>query len=176
VIDALRVSSDVETEASDHNIIDLRLHRAVAGPDSIAIHLKAPNATTGEEEQGAMELLLIPFPPPLFPRKGVVHSPAQRGSLSVASRTALLTTIARAMGWAESAMKDPAFDFGALAAKEKLSERYIRLLVPLAFVSPRIIDAIADGEVPADLTPATLSRNLPLGWAEQERRLGLSRG
>ncbi len=47
--------------------------------------------------------------------------------------------------------------------------------MPLAFVSPRVIDAIADGDVPADLNPTALSRNLPLAWAEQERRLGLSR-
>ena len=65
-------------------------------------------------------------------------------------------------------MKNPAFDFAAIAAEEKLSERYIRLLMPLAFVSPRIIDAIADGEVPADAQPNALSRNLPLVWTEQE--------
>ncbi|WP_424360272.1 hypothetical protein [Methylocystis parvus] len=68
------------------------------------------------------------------------------------------------------------FDFAVVAAKEKLSERYIRLLMPLAFLSPKVIDAIADGEVPADLTPTALSRNLPLAWGEQEQRLGLSRG
>ncbi len=122
-----------------------------------------------------MDLLLIPFSLPLLPRKGVAHSPAQRGSLSAAGRTALLTAIARAKGWAELAIRDSAFDFVTLAARENLSERYICLLTPLAFLSPTVIDAIADGEVPADLTPSTVSRNLPLVWAEQERRLGLSR-
>ncbi len=172
VIDTLRVNGDVETEASDRELIDLRLRRATVGPDSIAIHLKVPDAKDGEE-QGAMELLLIPFSPPLLPRKGVAHAPAQNGLLSDAGRAALLTAIARAKSWAELAIKDPAFDFSTLAAKEKLSERYIRLLTPLAFLSPKVIDAIVDGEVPADLTPTTLSQKLPLVWAEQERRLQL---
>lgn len=129
-----------------------------------------------DEEQGAIELLLIPFSPPLLPRKGVVHSPAQKETLSDAGRTALLNAIAKAKGWVESALDDPGFEFAALAAREKLSERYIRLLMPLAFLSPRVIDAIADGEGPADLTPTALSRNLPLLWAEQELTLRLSRG
>jgi site-specific DNA recombinase len=58
-----------------------------------------------------------------------------------------------------------------IAAKEKLSVRYVRLLAPLAFLSPRVIEAIANDEVPADLTPTALTRNLPLNWAEQERLL-----
>ena len=115
-----------------------------------------------------MELILIPFAPPLLPRKGVAHAPHETESLSDASRAALLTAIARAKRWAEVAIEDPAFDFAAIAAEEKLSERYIRLLMPLAFVSPRIIEAIADGEVPADVSPTSLSRNLPLVWTEQK--------
>jgi hypothetical protein len=36
-------------------------------------------------------------------------------------------------------------------------ERHIRYLAPLAFVSPRIIEAIANGNAPADLTVSTLA-------------------
>jgi hypothetical protein len=47
-------------------------------------------------------------------------------------------------------------------------------LVPLAFVSPRIVSALLDGTAPADLTVTTLARGLPYSWAEQERRVGPS--
>jgi hypothetical protein len=174
VVDAVRVNGDANTKASDREVIEQRLQRAVVGPESIAIQLKTLSPVEGEE-QDVMGLILIPFAPPVLPRKGVAHSPAQEESLSDASRTALLAAIARAKGWAELAMTNSAFDFRALAAKEKLSERYIRLLMPLAFVSPRVIDAIADGDIPATLNPTALPRKLPLAWAEQERRLGLSR-
>jgi hypothetical protein len=47
-------------------------------------------------------------------------------------------------------------------------------LLPLAFVSPAITDAILSGQQPVDLTARRLSRleDLPLCWQEQSRLLG----
>ena len=56
-------------------------------------------------------------------------------------------------------------------AKER-PERHIRLLLLLAFLSPRIVSALLDGTAPANLTITTLARALPWSWAEQERHLG----
>ena len=49
----------------------------------------------------------------------------------------------------------------------------ISRILPLAFLSPRIIDAIVTGTQPADLTASTLARaiDLPLGWHDQEAAL-----
>ena len=63
--------------------------------------------------------------------------------------------------------------FAEIAKREGQGERHIRLLAPLAFVSPRIIAAIVDGSAPADLTVTGLARALPYSWAEQERSIGL---
>jgi len=175
IVDALRVNGAADPQASDREIVNQALRRATVGGDSIAIQLETLNPVEGEVERGEVEMILLPFAPPLLPRKGVAHESQRDETLSDASRTSLLIAIAKAKRWAEAALEDAAFDFAALAAEEKLSERYIRLLMPLAFVSPRVIDAIADGDVPADLNPTALSRNLPLDWAEQERRLGFSR-
>ena len=57
--------------------------------------------------------------------------------------------------------------------REGRGERYIRLLAPLAFASPRIIAAILDGTAPADLTVTGLAKALAYSWAEQERSVGL---
>src|SRR5262249_30131131 len=57
---------------------------------------------------------------------------------------------------------------------EGKAERHIRLLAPLAFVSPRIVSTLLDGTAPADLTITKLARALPYCWAEQERRVGPS--
>jgi len=57
------------------------------------------------------------------------------------------------------------------AEREAVGERHIRLLAPLAFLSPRIIAAIADGTAPADLTVTGLAKALPYSWAEQERAI-----
>src|SRR3984893_17463527 len=50
-----------------------------------------------------------------------------------------------------------------------------RFLTPLAFLSPRIVAAIANGDVPAGVTVSGLVRSLPFNWAEQQRRFTLCR-
>ena len=52
--------------------------------------------------------------------------------------------------------------FAKIAEREAQGERHIRLLAPLAFLSPRIIAAIVDGTAPADLTVTGLAKALPL--------------
>ncbi len=79
IVDALRVNGAVERDQSDREIVDRRLRRAVIGPDSISIQLKTLRAADGAES-GAIEALLIPFAPPLLPRKGVAHAPARNES------------------------------------------------------------------------------------------------
>jgi hypothetical protein len=46
--------------------------------------------------------------------------------------------------------------------------------MPLAYLSPRIIEAIAEGRAPADLTVTRLARNLPTLLADQEKQLGFA--
>ena len=63
--------------------------------------------------------------------------------------------------------------FAEIAEREVQGERHIRLLAPLAFLSPRIIAAIVDGTAPADLTVTGLAKTLPYSWCEQERSIRL---
>ena len=63
--------------------------------------------------------------------------------------------------------------FEEIAEREHKVVRHVRFLAPLAFLSPRIVDAIANGNVPSTVTVSGLVRSLPSNWAEQERRLGL---
>lgn len=54
--------------------------------------------------------------------------------------------------------------FEQIAENEKLAERHVRFLAPLAYLSPRILDSIAEGRAPADLTVSRLARKLPMSW------------
>lgn len=81
----------------------------------------------------------IPFVPTLPLRKGVVHSPTRRSAMDEARRISLLTAVARSRHWIETILKHPALDFGAIGKHEKLAERHVRFLAPLAYLSPRII-------------------------------------
>ena len=67
------------------------------------------------------------------------------------SRDALLIAIAKARGWIDDISLGRIGSFAEIAKREGQGERHIRLLTPLAFLSPRIIAAIVDGTAPADL-------------------------
>ena len=105
--------------------------------------------------------------------KGIIHVPAHNTPMTSSRRDALLTAIAKARNWADELAHGRVGSFAVLARREGKVERHIRLLVPLAFLSPRIVSGLLDGTAPAGLTIATLARAQPLSWAEQERRLGL---
>ena len=89
------------------------------------------------------------------------------------SRDALLTAIAKARGWVDDIRLGRIASFAEIAKREDQGERHIRLLAPLAFVSPRIIAAIVDSSAPADLTVTGLAKALPYSWPEQEQAIGI---
>ena len=104
--------------------------------------------------------------------KGIVHAPSAKPAMKPESRDALLTAIAKARGWIDDIRLGRIASFAEIAKREDQGERYIRLLAPLAFVSPRIIAAIVDGTAPADLTVTGLARGAAVfvGRAGAEHR------
>jgi hypothetical protein len=105
--------------------------------------------------------------------KGIVHRPSAAPAMKPETRIGLLTAIAKARGWIEDMRLGRIASFTEITKHEAQGERHIRLLAPLAFVSPRIIEAIIDGTAPTDLTVTGLAKCLPYSWVEQERRIGL---
>ena len=58
-----------------------------------------------------------------------------------------------------------------IAERERVGARYMRRLMRLAFLAPKIVEMIAAGSQPPDLTAEVLAGriDLPLYWTEQER-------
>jgi site-specific DNA recombinase len=172
VIGTLRAAFDQDQDASDRDLIQKRLDKAIVYRDRIEITLQR-NDDSEADVASSLSTISIPFDPRLPLRKGVAHSPTRQSAMDEARRVSLLTTIARARDGIETIVKDPALDFGAIARREGLAERHVRFLAPLAYLSPRVIEAIAEGRAPGELTVTRLARNLPLSWTEQEEHLGL---
>ena len=119
--------------------------------------------------------ITLPWTAPSFAAvKGIVHAPYTEPAMKPESRDALLAAITKARGWIDDIRVGAIGSFAEIAEREAQGERHIRLLAPLAFLSPRIIAAIVDGTAPADLTVTGLAKALPYSWAEQEERIGLS--
>jgi site-specific DNA recombinase len=70
--------------------------------------------------------------------KGIAHVPAHNTPITPSLRDALLMAIARARRWADELARGGVVSFAMLARRERKLERHIRLLLPLAFLSPRI--------------------------------------
>ncbi len=85
---------------------------------------------------------------------------------------ALIKAIARGRAWFGELATGRARSLEELAKRNDISRRYIRRLVGLAFLSPRLVEAILKGQQPVELTATRLSElDLPLDWTEQHRLL-----
>jgi len=171
-------------ESEDRELIDRHIERIVVRPDIIEVLLKDsapdPQAQNAESESSgdpereylAPITLALPWSVPVFQLpKGILHAPAATHAMTIKTRDTLLTAIARAKRWVDDLASGNAASFADIAEREGKVERHIRFLAPLAFVSPRAVAAIADGNVSADLTVSELAKALPLSWAEQDSRL-----
>lgn len=87
----------------------------------------------------------------------------------------LLKEIKRAHRWFDALLTGRA-SIAELAEREGVDDRYVSTVLPLAFLSPDIIEAIIVGTQPADLNATTLVRRieLALDWTDQERQLGFA--
>jgi hypothetical protein len=87
----------------------------------------------------------------------------------------LLKEIRRAHRCFEALVSGQVRSVAELATVEGISDRYVSSLLPLAFLAPDIVDAIAAGRQPPDLTAHRLIRtvDLPIAWTAQKQLFGL---
>jgi hypothetical protein len=63
-----------------------------------------------------------------------------------------------------------------IAERERVSSRYVRRLLRLAFLAPDIVEAIAAGKQPTQLTAEALAERieLPPLWTAQAKAVGIA--
>ena len=183
----LAASGEVEppTALADRELIERHVARVSIKPQSLEVCLIPPCEASDQaedpivDEQASgrpqMATIRLAWTAPNFSAvKGIIHAPCAKPAMRPESRDALLTAIAKARRWIDDIRLGRVATFAEVAAGEAQGERHIRLLAPLAFLSPRMIAAIVDGTAPANLTVTGLAKALPYSWAEQEQRIGLS--
>ncbi len=167
VLEALRSGNDADAGVSHRDLIDRRLDRAIIRQDSLEVATQTPRS---DGEPSAPPITQsIPFTPPSLPKKGVAHRTGASPGPTEAERSTTLTAISRSKAWVEEILRNPSETFETIATREGRSARYIKLLAPLACVTPRLIEALAEGRPVVDMTVTSLSKSLPLSWADQER-------
>jgi len=88
------------------------------------------------------------------------------------TRAKLLTGVAKARGWLDELIAGRILDIADLAQREKRSIRSAAMLLSLAFLAPRLVQAIADNRLPRGIGLTRLA-DLPSDWSEQFEALGL---
>src|SRR5450755_33677 len=115
------------------------------------------------------------FIPLQMKRRGVAMRLLIGGAVSTRKvDPTLLRAIARGRKWFQELVSGTAVFTREIAAREGVNERYVRRLIPLAFLSPQIVEAITEGRQPVSLTGEALSRgiHLPNEWERQNIALG----
>ena len=125
------------------------------------------------EEEEPTEPFSIPWSRPVHTRKRAIVMPensAKAGGhpIRAEARARLIAAIARARQWVAELIADPQATTTSIAAREKLSERSLRMTLPLAFLSPTIINAAIDGTLPFGTGVMALAE-LPMDWEKQGR-------
>jgi hypothetical protein len=169
---------------NDLELLERHLERVTLTPKHLELRLRqnvelaqadnAANNGSSAPRIANISTITVPWASPVPAAvKGIIHVPAHNTPMTPSRRDTLLMAIAKARSWVDDLATGRVGSVAVLARREGKVERHIRLLLPLAFLSPRIVSGLLDGTAPAGLTITALARALPWSWAQQERRLGL---
>jgi site-specific DNA recombinase len=174
---------ELANSLTDRELIERLVARVIVTPQALKVCLNPASEASRHVDDPTLDnpaagnspiTITLPWTAPSFAAaKGIIHEPGAKPAMKAESRDALLIAVAKARGWIDAIRLGHFGSFASIAEREAVRERHIRLLAPLAFLSPRIIAVIVDGTAPADLTVTGLAKALPYSWAEQERRFGL---
>ncbi len=144
--------------------------------EGIQVSIKLPIPPSEERDALAMnELALARFVPMRMKRRGVEMRLIIDGDAGPAARIdpPLLKAISRAYRWSNDLVSGRARSIAEIARREHLTARHVRRVMRLAFLAPRIVEAIAEGHQPADLTTLTMTQriDLPPLWSAQQQAL-----
>ena len=150
----------------DRDLIERHIDRVIVRPQAVEVRLISAGSIEPSGELTPCELktttLRLPWAAPNFVAvKGIVHEPTVRPAMNPETRDALLAAIVKARRWIEDLRLGRVATLAAIADREGLGERHVRLLAPLAFVAPRLVATIIDGTAPTDLTVTGLAQRLP---------------
>ena len=148
-------AADHQTALADRELVQRHVARVIVKPQALDVWL-IPRCEASAQAEDPVDdpapchspttTITLPWTAPSFAAvKGIIHAPCAKPTMKAETREALLTALAKARGWIDDIRLGRIASFAEIAEREVQGERHIRLLAPLAFLSPRIIAAIVDG-------------------------------
>ena len=157
-----------------------QVRRVEVRSGSVLIEIGPPpkEQADGDDAAPSVPLITVPWsPPPGRVARTVVTPPSDTSDqlipMRADTRETLLVAMAKARRWLDELSSHQVASFGAISARESCTERYVRSILPLAFLAPEVVKAALDGHLPDTYGVSRLAGNSPPSWDEQKRVLGL---
>ena len=147
-----------ETEAS--TALNTLVERAELHQDGIRLSLRLPLSTSGKPAANATNHLSITRQIPLrVRRRGNEMRLVIGGGSGSAPRidSTILKATARARRWFDDLVSGRAASMVEIGQREGVGKRYVSRMIRLAFLAPAIVESIAEGRQPPELTAQFLS-------------------
>jgi hypothetical protein len=157
-------------------LVEAQVSKITVQQDSLNVELAIPDgAESRQVDQSRQNVSLTWSKKPFRVAKGTVWEPAATSATaegSIKDKETLLTAIGKARRWVNDLLTGA--DLGGIARQEGKSERYIRMLIPLAFISPtKSRELVAGRQLSA--SAVKLARAVPLTW-QNDISAGFLRG
>jgi DNA invertase Pin-like site-specific DNA recombinase len=179
VVAALRANGLLcHANANPREILHVVVDRITIGPTEITIIIRDDAGITQQPEP-----IRIPWTPPDHRRRRSMAAPTSgspsseppsRSVIRAEARARLLIAIAAARKWLDELVQGDVRYLDEIAKREARSERSVRMIVSLAFLSPEIVSAAIRGTLPRGLGLSDMT-DLPMDWSKQSKKLGLCR-
>jgi len=166
----------LRSEAEAASALTRLIERVGLKKDGIQISIKLPiSSDEGRDVATPNEPALSRFVPMRMKRRGVEMRLIIDGDAASLARIdlPLLDATARAYRWSNDLLAGRARSIGEIARREHLTARHVRRVMRLAFLAPRIVEAIVEGRQPADLSTLAMTQRieLPPLWSAQQQAL-----
>jgi hypothetical protein len=170
-----RLRSEAEASTALKSLVD----RAELHPDGIRLSIRLPIGTSAKPQASATTYLSITRTVPLRVRRRGVEMRLVIGGSGSAPRidSTILKATARAHRWFDDLVSGRSASMVEIGQREGVGKRYVSRMIRLAFLAPAIVESIAEGRQPPELTAQFLSTgrgDLPLSWSAQEKLLGFA--
>ena len=166
----------LQSEAEAASVLTRLIERVGLKQNGIQVSIKLP-IRSDEWRDAANELALARFVPMRMKQRGVEMRLIIDGDATTTARVdmPLLNATARAYRWSNDLLAGRAKSIGEIAKREHLTGRHVRRVMRLAFLAPRIVEAIAAGRQPAYLSTLAMTQRIELHplWSAQEQELDI---
>ena len=154
---------------TDAALIEARLDKIVVTKNALQLTVQAPDDGT---LPGSVS---IPWMPTSKTRRRAIIAPAGTSipatePIRPEARARLIAAIARARRWVADLTSGAVANTSEIASRNGISERSVRMTLPLAFLAPTIVNAAINRTLPNSAGLTTLSE-LPPSWSVQEASL-----